>query len=282
MASLPPLELAQAIVDRLGPEIVIRSRSSNCREAWDREFERIALGFGDRTANVACPEALLALPFAADQVAIVHVRDHDGSSLRFHFRLMHEQLYRHLGDPFAIAQRFPPQWDTKTPLEVVYWPEEPLPPRTVEQLQRITQQGDGPLLYGATQALVDHSRIALQRPEPQPKLLSDIWQLLPDSTRRERWPATFAFCNELAFDLVVLPSLSPEAMEGYLTEEQTLDYPESRYERALQVAIESGDQHELERLLARRSSSETLRLAIQILVLFVLVSVGVRLLSLLG
>ena len=50
--------------------------------------------------------------------------------------------------------------------------------------------------------------------------------------------------------------------ENAVHEAQAGDYPEGRYESALQTAAECGDQHELDRLFARRSRSQTLRLAI--------------------
>ena len=52
---------------------------------------------------------------------------------------------------------------------------------------------------------------------------------------------------------------------GHLTADQCRDYPEGRYELALQIAVEAGDQVELDRLFARRTSAETLRLALYML-----------------
>ena len=46
------------------------------------------------------------------------------------------------------------------------------------------------------------------------------------------------------------------------TDEQARDYPEGRYELALQTAAESGDQAELNRLFARRSSLDTIRIGL--------------------
>jgi hypothetical protein len=60
----------------------------------------------------------------------------------------------------------------------------------------------------------------------------------------------------------VLPTVPEGGLPGYLTEDQARDYPESRYERELQIAVEAGDQRTVDTLFARRTSSETLRLAI--------------------
>ena len=140
------------------------------------------------------------------------------------------------------------------------WPEEPLPTRTTDRLQRILKEGDGPFLLGACQTLVESGRILLERSEPADNTFRGLWALLPDSTRKQIKMTTFAYSNTLGFDLLAMPKL-PESMRGYLTEDQARDYPESRYERELQVAVEMGDQAALDRLLWRRSSSETLRLA---------------------
>jgi len=66
-------------------------------------------------------------------------------------------------------------------------------------------------------------------------------------------------------------------MTGYMTEDQARDYPESRYERELQVAVEHNDQRTVDRLFARRSSAETLRLAIWIILAAVALSFVSRL-----
>jgi hypothetical protein len=80
------------------------------------------------------------------------------------------------------------------------------------------------------------------------------------------WPATFAFSNTLGFDAVVTPDAGRDEFAGYIRGEQAGDYPEGRYELNLQIAIESGDQSELDALLARRSRRETWRLGLFVLV----------------
>src|SRR5260370_282778 len=64
--------------------------------------------------------------------------------------------------------------------------------------------------------------------------------------------------------VVASPAVPEGGAAGYLSEDQARDYPESHYERDLQVAVESKDQRALDRLLSRRSSTETLRLALLI------------------
>ena len=55
---------------------------------------------------------------------------------------------------------------------------------------------------------------------------------------------------------------------GYILEEQAGDYPEGYYERAVQTAAEAGNQGELDALFSRRSTKETLKLALFLLGLF--------------
>jgi hypothetical protein len=176
-----------------------------------------------------------------------------GSEAGFRFLLMSRPL-ADLGDPFAVADRFPPDWQAVGELPPLEWPDEPPPPRTVGELQAVLKAGDGPMLLGATQALIDGSRVRLDRPAD----VRAVWALLPHRTRAELRPATFAPDDSLGFHLSAGP---PVKAAGLLNADQCRDYPEGRYELALQVAVEAGDQGELDRLLARRSSRDTLSLA---------------------
>lgn len=263
-----PRGIAQAILGDGG----LFLHSPDFDPDWRAEAERIVEGFGV-PANVAVPDCLFSLPFGRRRVAVVSVR-----ARRFRFLVLPRALYDVIPDPFAIADRFPPRWESSGSLETHEWPEEPLPHRTVAQLDAIFKHGDGPLLLGACQTLVDSGRIAIVRDDPDPKLCRDIWNLLPDSTRRQTWPATFAYSAALSFGLVVLPAVPEGGILGYLTEDQARDYPESRYERELQVAVENGDQRTVDRLFARRSSAETLRLAVWLVLGFGVLSLASRIL----
>jgi|SRR5262245_15843307 len=247
-----PRGIAQAVLGDGG----LFLRSAEFDEEWLAEAERIVAGFA-LPSNASAPDCLFAVAFARRRVAVVSV-----SGRRFRFLVLPRALYDIIPDPFAIADRFPPRWEGSGPLESYEWPEEPLPHRTVAQLDPIFKHGDGPFLLGACQVLVDSGRIAIVREQPDSKVCRDLWNLLPDSIRRQTWPATFAYSTALGFGLVVLPSVPDGGIPGYLTEDQARDYPESRYERELQIAVEHGDQRTVDRLFARRSSTETLRLAL--------------------
>jgi hypothetical protein len=241
------------------------------------EVERIAVLFGQRPSGVTCPLAHFACPFGKRQVAVVRVEDRPGPEnvLGFRFLIVASELYRHLGDPFTVSDYFPPHWSSGT-LPDLTWPAHPLPERTLEQLNLILKNGDGPLLLGTTQALVDGHRVLLTAAAPNESLARDLWQLLPDSTRREIWPASFAFSNDLRFHLAISPNFQTADQQARMTEDLLRDYPPGSYELNLQIAVESGDRNSLRRLLARRSSDETLRLGLYMVAFALLAAIVFR------
>src|SRR5437773_3124879 len=159
----PELRIQQAVVltDARGVRVTARTDGFDVPEA-----ERIAVLFGQRPAGVACPLAHFACPFGKQYVAVVRVEDRPGGFLGFRFLVLSRELYRHLGDPFAIADRFPPDWFAGGTLPDLAWPPEPLPERTVEQLDAILKTGDSGLLLPAAQVLVDGNRVLLRRDCP--------------------------------------------------------------------------------------------------------------------
>src|SRR5262245_58645757 len=161
----PNLQIAQGLLvaDARGVRVVAQSDGFDVPEA-----ERVAVLFGKRPPGAACPLPHFACPFESRQVAVVQVTDRPGPNdpLAFRFLVLDRGLYKHLGDPFAVADRYPPSWDVSGPLAVLEWPHELLPPRRVEQVDAILKHGDSPLLLGSTQALVDGSRVVVKRPAP--------------------------------------------------------------------------------------------------------------------
>ncbi|MBA2226869.1 MAG: hypothetical protein WHU94_03750 [Thermogemmata sp.] len=265
------IEQAYLLADSRGVRVAAASPGFDTAEG-----ERLAVLFGERPAGVACPLAHFACPFGKHHVCVVRVADVPGAGERlgFHFLVLHRQLYRHLGDPFAIADRFPSDWSLRGSLPTLAWPAEPLAERTLEQLDAILREGDGPLLLGATQALVDGNRVVVARSAPDEALVRGLWSLLPQRSRVDLWPATFAFSDELRFHFRVAPpqQLAAEtAARGeqpcydLLNEEAVRNYPAGSYELNLQIAVESGDRTALRQLLHRRTPDETLRLAFYLL-----------------
>lgn len=258
----PDLRIQQAVAlrDARGARVVAHTDDFDTPEA-----ERVAVLFGERPDGVACPLAHFACPFGKKHVAVVRAEDRPGGALGFRFLVLARELYKYLGDPFAVGERYPPDWNATGRLTDLAWPMEVLPERTVEQLDIILKSGDGPLLLGSAQALVDGNRVLLTRGEPG-SFVRDLWQLLPDRTRCDLWPATFAYSDELGFHAATGPTLpTPRHGVQVLMEEAIRDYPQSSYELNLQLAIESGDHAALRKLLARRTADDTIRLGLYIL-----------------
>lgn len=265
----PDLHIAQALLSSDARGVRVLARSDGFDEP---EAERIAVLFGSRPAGIACPLAHFACPFGKRLVAIATVADRPDGSLGFRILVLDRKLYEHLGDPFAIADRFPVDWNAKGTLPILEWPQEVLPPRKVERLQQILKTGDTSLLLGSTQVLVDGGRAIIRRTEPQEEFLRGLWQLLPSRNRVDLWPASFAFSNELGFHAAAFPELPPDPSRVRHSEDGIRDYPQSRYELNLQIAIEAGDQRELDRLLARRTSNDTIRLGLTMIAFALIVA----------
>jgi hypothetical protein len=278
----------------------LRARSAGFIDEWRIEAERIIVGFGQRDRTMPCPLAVFALPVTARHVAVVRVTAAAGGQLAFHFLVMDRTSYeRYAGDPFAVARRLPAVWDAEGEVPPFSWPTTPLPPRTVDDVQsvlrrvkasaleededpeaptfeRTADNSESPALLGGSQILVDGGKLVFTRPRGDLGLVEALWTLLPNSTRCKLWPASFAFTNELSFDVVVLPRLVDEGLEGYTTEDQAAEYPAGSYELALQTAAESGDQAALDAVFQRRNSSEMIRLALLLLAGMLLLVVGSR------
>jgi hypothetical protein len=281
----------------------LQARSAGFADDWLPHAERIVMGFGVRRGNVACPPAVFALPLTKRQVAVVRVADQGSGAdrlLAFHFLVMDQSAYeRFAGDPFVVARQLEAAWDALGELPDLSWPAVPPPPRTVAEVQsvlkrvkasglqegedpespdfeRTADNSESPALLGGAQVLVDGGRLLFARLQGDLPLVEGLWTLLPHSTRAKLWPASFAFSNELGFDVVVLPRVDEADLEGHTTEEQAIHYPQGSYELALQLAAESGDQRELDTVFQRRNSSEMLRLASWLLVGMVLLVIGSR------
>jgi hypothetical protein len=276
--------IEQALYGGPGPgNYRLLGRSAGFEDEWQAEAERLCADFGERPAGVPCPECVFAAPLGKDAVAVVHVADQGsaaaGAYVALAFRLLvvpRDAYTRWIGDPFGMAERFPPSWHVRGELPALSWPE-PLPQRTVAQVQRVLQTPDGPTLLGGVQALIDGARLVFQRPQPDLELIRGLWTLLPASARCQLWPATFAFGNAIGFDALVVPRAGGEDLAGYLTEEQAGDYPEGRYELNLQIAAEAGDQAELNALFGRRSRAQTWRLGIVLAVVAVILVLAMKL-----
>src|SRR5439155_17724138 len=267
----PAIEQALATAGPAG--VAVTARSPGFLDEWQPEAERLCLGSGAPVEPFSQP-AVFAQPLDRNYVAVVQVIAPNPPDVRCHLLVVPLKVYRGVGDPFLIAEQFPAPWDTRVVLPTLPEQEE-WAPRTVDKVRRVLQEDDSATLLGAVQALVDGGRIVFERPFPAPDLLRRLWTLLPDSTRAELWPASYAFGNALGFHALVVPHADPAAYPGFLTETMAGDYPEGRYELAVQTAAEAGDQSALERLFARRSGRQTLQLAVVLLVVVMGLAIAV-------
>jgi hypothetical protein len=262
------------------------ARSAGFLDDWLPLAQRLCTGFGERPAGVLCPAAIFSLPFGARHVAVVQVadqgRDDAGRPGALAFRLLAvpKALYADLGgDPFLIADRFQPDWHARGELPALEWEFGVPEKRTVEQVRRVIDVAPErtALLLGGAQVLVDGGRLVFERKEPDSRVIRDLWMLLPTATRTSLWPATFAFANTHRFHVLAVPfAFGPDYVD-YVTEPQAGDYPEERYEQALHVAVETGNQAELDALFSRRSRAQVMRLAWVLLAVFALAAFMMRL-----
>ncbi|MBM3995407.1 MAG: hypothetical protein FJ303_14825 [Planctomycetes bacterium] len=293
---MPAIPLEQALFyrpDGATPNLIARSPGFDA--AWIAEAQHLVFGFGDRRVGMRCPLTVFAQPIDPNHVAVVRVMDDVGeggpNGLRFHFLVVSLESYEAwIRDPFMLAEKVAPTWQPADALPSLTIPEEAFSPRTLAQLQdvlkrikasalkegedpeapdfeRTIENSESPALLGGAQILVDGGRLVFERPEGDLRMVSGLWLLLPEETRCRLWPASFAFSRDLEFDVLVVPHLGEVPLESYTTEEQAADYPEGAYEVALQSAVETGTQDDLDEVFSRRDSHSTIRLALICLIL---------------
>lgn len=256
------------------------ARSAGFRDEWLAEAEGLCTSFGERPAGVACPRCVFARPFGRQYIAVVQAADQGQDdagrpgALAFHLLILPRAHFVELGgDPFFIAEHFPPQWQARGDLPSLTWTAGPPPRRDVVMLQKTLNVPHSATLLGGAQILLDGGRLVFERSSPDESILRSLWALLPTRERSRRWPASFAFRNAHRFDVIVVPRAHGPEYEDYITEEKAGDYPEGRYESNLQSAIETGDQGEVDALLSQ-DRSRTRRLIVLLLLIVVLLSVA--------
>src|SRR5262245_2847174 len=137
----------QAVLHRTRDGARWLARSAGVLDAWQAGAERVASGLGARRESVACPGAVFARPLGPEHVAVVQVADQGAdeagrpAALGFHVLVVPREAYTALwGDPFPLADRVPPPWHARGTLPAAAWPAEPLPPRTVAEVQQVLKR----------------------------------------------------------------------------------------------------------------------------------------------
>ena len=112
------LSVAEAVIiaEATGPKVL--AKSDDFSFAWEEAARTAVVRFGRRPAGVRCPAAVFAVPVGRTHVAVVQVADQPAPEgveppLGFRFLILARRLYEALGDPFAIAERYPPNWSAR-------------------------------------------------------------------------------------------------------------------------------------------------------------------------
>ena len=144
---MPDIVLEQALYLRAaGQAPRLRARSPGFADGWLADVARILHDFGERPGGVRCPHAVFAQPMVQDWVAVVQVADqageHQDPALGFHVVVVPRKEYGELlGEPFALADRFAPPWShAGGELPALALPGEPVPPRTVADVQQVLKR----------------------------------------------------------------------------------------------------------------------------------------------
>lgn len=260
--------------DTAGPRVV--GRSPNISFEWEEEALKFVVRYGQRTEQGESLIGVFASPKLPNGVSFIgtYLFRNDGSPEVFRIVIVNHRERIEI-DPWLLAKQFE-QSNEKGDLETIsidqLWPAN----RTADEIQTILKSGDSPLLLGSAQALLDGCKIIVSHSEANHDFIRDLWNLLPNQSRKELSFSTIVFSAENRFDLSVMPEGS-RPLQGFLTAEQVRDYPEGRYELALQLAAESRDQRELDRLFARKTSSQMLKLVISMIAFAFIVIIVMKL-----
>lgn len=267
-----PITLPQlsVLADATGPRVV--GRSAGIPFEVEEAVLRTVVRYGSHAGQ---PSAVFRTTLNGGLGCLVTVAKlpGDGSPTAFRYVVGPRDLLAAI-EPFGSIDRIPADV-LKGDLDA-FVGDEAFRPRGHADLRALLKSGDSPLLLGAAQALLDGCKIAVAAAEVPPTFVRDLWQLLPFMSRAELSFATFAPSAELNFDVAVLPAVPVEGIKGFLTAEQVRDYPEGRYELALQRAAENGNQADLDRLFARRSSSQVLRTVVGMIVFALVVVIVLK------
>lgn len=293
---MQPLVVEQALFLKFPDELPrLQGRSPGFDEEALADARRAIADFGERPPRVTCPGALFVQVFRGERTAVANVADlAEGEGLGFRFLLFPTRDYRHrVADPFAVQDAFPPGDFSKGDLAPLEWNRSHPPARTVAEVQGVLRQVKAhalkededpldeefihtvenalsPALLGGVQVLVDGGRLVVERPAPDEGFVRGLWTLLPNRLRGTLRLATFAFSDRLDCHVLVVPSTDLVDMADATTEDMAAEYPQGSYELALQTAAEAGDQAALDRVLERRTSRETMKLGLGLMIFLTL------------
>src|SRR5206468_2039415 len=96
-------------------------------DVWLPELERLLMGFGGRLAPASFPPAVFAQPLGTMHIAVVQAAATlDARGTVFHVLVCGRPDYEQfLGDPFALARRFPMDSEQNATLSTLALPRTP-------------------------------------------------------------------------------------------------------------------------------------------------------------
>jgi len=246
---------------------------------WEELARDIVTGFGVAPAGFGEVSALLCLPFGERHWAVTQVESRSEGTVGFRILILSKTDWLQGIDPFALNRDYPPNWDNCGQADSIEY-ELNFAPATVEQAASWLAGQDHATLLGGLQAILDGARLWHESSSPLSAYAQTLWNLLPYRSRFDFSFATFAFqpIPELKYQALPKGAIPAPLPMGVLSLQQTGDYPLGRYEQALQLAIEETNTDEFEVLLRRRTSHDTLKLAVGLIAAMIVGLVVMRLL----
>ncbi len=192
----------------------VLAHSPGCLPGWIQAFQAACQKFGERPrgASEPFPGAMFTVrDLAGAKVwAVVGVTtpgadDHGRpDALAFHGLIVRDREFRSVGyDPFALASCLRTDWNAGTST-LERGECEPAPPA----------QEASPEALRIAAPLKRGRRVAIESGVPIDELARSVWAALPASCRKRLSVATWAYCNDLRFDLLAAPRLASLALDA--------------------------------------------------------------------
>ena len=247
----------------------LTARGDGISLATEEHALKIAVAFGQGPGEVA--SVLVVDDYDKRSRLVGSVRSVAAGTLSIRIAAVPINEYPFV-DPFRLAEELTKQAEKAGSIEY-----EPTPPerREVSRAAEILKAGDSPLILGAVQVLLDGGRFAVPVVEAGKDFIRHVRHLMPYRSLDEMTFATLAFTAELPVDAMVVPEAV--SVPGLFVAEALRCYPNGRYEQAMLLACEQGDQAEFDRLLCRKTGTDTLKLAMGIVLFALLVTLIMKL-----
>jgi hypothetical protein len=247
---------------------------------WEELARKIISDFSQAPTGFGEFYALMSLPFGLRHWAVVQVESRCEGTLGFRFLILSKSDWLKGVDPFSMNGAYPPNWESRGHSESIQYELSFIPPN-VEQAAIWLKEHDLATMLGGLQGVLDGAKLWHEATPTSTAYVRALWNLLPYRSRHDFNFSTLVFqpMHDLKYQALPKESFPPTWPPGVLSLQQTGDYPLGRYEQALQLAIEERNASEFEMLLRRRTSRDTLRLAVGLLIAMMVGLIVVRLMN---